>query len=138
MENKLADHLFRHHYGKMVSILTSIFGLSNLELVEDAIQDTFAKAVQSWKGNIPENPEAWLTKAAKNRVVDLFRKAKTQRLWSEKLSSGPSAIRLNEMFLDKEIEDSQLRMVFTACHPALSSKDQVAFALKTISGFGTR
>ncbi len=138
MENKLADHLFRHQYGKMVSILTSIFGLSNLELIEDAIQDTFAKAVQSWRGNIPENPEAWLTKAAKNRAVDLFRKLKAEHNRIELATSGPSAILLNELFLDEEIADSQLRMIFTACHPVLNSKDQIAFALKTISGFGTK
>ena len=44
MEGQLIDHLFRHHYGKMVSILTRIFGLDHLETVEDAVQDTFIKA----------------------------------------------------------------------------------------------
>ena len=41
MEHKLVDHLFRHQYGKMVAILTNFFGLSYLEMIEDAVQDTF-------------------------------------------------------------------------------------------------
>ena len=77
METKLIDHLFRHHSGKMVSVLTRFFGLEHLEIIEDAVQDTFIKASLSWRTKQPENPEAWLTKAAKNRVLDIFRKLKT-------------------------------------------------------------
>ncbi|UWX54090.1 sigma-70 family RNA polymerase sigma factor [Maribacter litopenaei] len=129
------DHLFRHQYGKMVSILTRIFGLSNLELIEDAVQDTFLKASIKWRNNIPENPEAWLTTASKNRVIDLLRKLKSESANIEKLSRGTSSISINNLFLAEEIEDSQLRMIFTACHPSLKPQDQIAFALKTISGF---
>ena len=138
MDNKTVDHLFRHQYGKMVSILTRIFGLAHLETIEDAIQDTFINAIKVWRHQMPENPEAWLTKAAKNRAIDLFRKLKADQNRYSKFSSGPSAILLNDLFLDHEIEDSQLRMIFTACHPILNQKDQIAFALKTISGFGTK
>ena len=75
MQNqKMIDHLFRQHYGKMVSILTRIFGLRHLETIEDAVQDTFINAVKSWQTKVPENPEGWLIKAAKNRILDLFRK----------------------------------------------------------------
>ncbi|MDG2447984.1 MAG: sigma factor [Saprospiraceae bacterium] len=76
MENQIIDHLFRHQYGKMVSILTNIFGLPHLETIEDAVQDIFIKAMIKWRNQIPENPEAWLTAAAKNRVIDLLRKIK--------------------------------------------------------------
>lgn len=134
----IMDHLFRHHYGKMVSVLTRIFGLSNLEIIEDAVQDTFIKALSAWRINPPENPEAWLTKAAKNRVIDIFRKINADQKRIPKLQSGPSTFAINELFLDDEIEDSQLRMIFTACHPVLNPKDQIAFALKTISGFSTK
>ena len=71
-ENKLTEHFFRHHYGKMVSVLTRIFGTENLETIEDAVQDTFITAMTAWRTKIPENPEAWLTKAAKNRAIDLL------------------------------------------------------------------
>jgi len=133
------DHLFRHQYGKMVSILTRIFGLTNLEVIEDAVQDTFIKAMVAWRSGIPDNPEAWLTKAAKNRTIDLFRKLSADEQRIPKLAhSGPAAIALNDLFLDTEIEDSQLRMIFTACHPILNPKDQLSFALKTVSGFSAK
>lgn len=138
MENQHIDYLFRHHSGKMVSVLTRIFGLSNLEIIEDAIQDTFLKASVSWKKSIPENPEAWLTKAAKNRVLDIFRKLKTEQKYIPEFKIGTEAIAIQELFLDTEIQDAQLRMIFTACHPKLETKDQIVFALKTISGFTTK
>lgn len=138
METPGIDHLFRHHYGKMVSVLTRIFGLSHLETIEDAVQDTFLKASVSWRTHLPENPEAWLTQSAKNRVLDLFRKLKAERERIPDISSAMEAMSLHELFLDTEIADSQLRMIFTACHPQLASKDRISFALKTVSGFSNK
>ena len=132
------DHLFRHQFGKMVSTLCRIFGPAHLETIEDAIQDTFAKASITWRKGIPENPEAWLTKAAKNRTIDLFRQLKSQKERGHYLSNGTSTIALSELFLDHEIADSQLRMIFMACHPRLDSRDQIAFALKSIAGFSQK
>ena len=132
------DHLFRHQYGKMVAILTKIFGLPLLETIEDAVQDTFLLAAVKWRKEIPENPEGWLTTAAKNRVVDLLRKIKAEEGRLAKLQQGTSAISIHQLFLDHEIEDSQLRMIFTACHPLLKPQDQIAFALKTIAGFSQK
>lgn len=134
----LIDHLFRHQFGKMVSILCRIFGLEHLETIEDALQDTFIKASVSWRNGIPENPEAWLTTAAKNRTIDLFRSLKSEKERAKYLESSSSAIAFSELFLENEIADSQLRMIFTACHPALDPRDQIAFALKTIAGFSQK
>ncbi|MBL4663917.1 MAG: sigma-70 family RNA polymerase sigma factor [Flavobacteriaceae bacterium] len=138
MEPKMIDHLFRHHYGKMVSVLTRIFGLAHLETIQDAVQDTFLKATISWKNKPPENPEAWLTKSAKNRVLDIFRKLNAERKRVPQITNGMDAMAINELFLDTEIEDSQLRMIFTACHPYLSPTERIAFSLKTISGFSSK
>lgn len=138
MDNKHQDidHLFRNQYGKMVSILTRMIGLHHLSLAEDAVQDTFIKAMSSWKiKGIPERPEAWLMTAAKNRAIDLIRKTKSDQKRDLLLSNGASSMNIDELFLSTEIEDSVLRMIFTACHPVLKPKDQIAFALKTISGF---
>ena len=131
----MIDHLFRHQYGKMVSILTRIFGLQHLQTIEDAVQDTFINAIKAWQGNIPENPEAWLTMSAKNRVLDLFRKFSAEDKRIAKIVTGAETIAINELFLEHEVDDSVLRMIFAACNPILNSKDQIAFALKTISGF---
>ena len=138
MAEDTIDHLFRHQYGKMVSILTRIFGLAHLETIEDAVQDTFVMALSAWRVKTPENPEAWLTKAAKNRAIDLFRKLSAEQKRALKWESGPATIAVDNLFLDSEIEDSQLRMIFTACHPSLNPSEQIAFSLKTIAGFSSK
>ncbi len=138
MERKIVDHLFRHQYGKMVAILTNFFGLSHLETIEDAVQDTFVKATLQWRTKLPENPEAWVMAAAKNRIIDLLRQIKAEKDRLTKVTNGSAAFQLNELFLDHEVEDSQLRMLFVACHPALSAEEQIAFSLKTISGFSMK
>ncbi len=134
----IVDHLFRHQYGKMVAILSKIFGLANLGLIEDAVQDTFIKAALKWRNEIPENPEAWLIKAAKNRAIDLLRKVNTEKRNYQKISHGSVALEINEYFLDHEVEDSQLRMLLVACHPLFSQEEQIAFALKALSGFSMK
>lgn len=138
MEHKDIDHLFRDHSGKMVSVLTRIFGLKHLDIIEDAVQDTFLKASLSWRKQQPEYPEAWLTKVAKNRVIDIFRTLKRRQEKHSTLTTGTDAIAINELFLDTQIEDAQLRMIFTACHPKLDSRDRISFALKTVSGFNIK
>ena len=100
MEARLIDHLFRHHSGKMVSVLTRIFGLVHLEIIEDAVQDTFIKASLAWRNQQPDNPEAWLTKAAKNRVLDIFRKLKTERKHLPNLKHGIDHANQAVAFLD--------------------------------------
>ena len=139
---QLVDHLFRHEAGKMIAVLTRVFGIHNLELVEDTVQETFLKALQVWRyGALPDNPSAWLMRVARNRTIDLIRR-------QQKLAdiSGELSLRLQQQaessieyfFLDTEIADSQLRMIFTCCHPALCVEDQVALTLKTVSGFGVQ
>lgn len=138
MPQKVVDHLFRHQYGKMVAILSRIFGLAHLQLVEDAIQDTFVKAALQWRNEVPDNPEAWLTLGAKNRVIDLIRQLNAERDRYQKISQGAVALEISEFFLDHEVEDSQLRMILVAGHPAMSRDEQIAFALKAISGFSIK
>jgi predicted RNA polymerase sigma factor len=69
---QLVDHLFRHESGKLVSVLTRIFGSDNLDLAEDVVQDSLVEAINQWtyKG-VPENPSAWLFMVAKKRLLML-------------------------------------------------------------------
>jgi RNA polymerase sigma-70 factor (ECF subfamily) len=118
----------------VVSSLVRVFGISKLELIEDAVQDAFQKAVVHFRNNeIPDYPGAWLNRVARNRAIDLLRKIKLEE--KTEFFSGPASIAMTEVFSDYEIEDNQLRLLFTICHPSLKSKDQVIFALKTFSGF---
>ncbi len=134
----LVDHLFRHQYGKLVAGLSRAFGLNQLELIEDCIQDTFLQASIKWRVKAPENPEAWLSLAARNRAIDLLRQGKARESRERAIQSKLTPDTLNDYFLDHEVEDSQLRMIFVACHPSFSREEQIAFALKTVSGFSMR
>src|SRR5436190_23920965 len=76
----LADHLFRHEAGKMVSILTNIFGIERLQLAEDVVQESLVRALQTWPYyGVPKNPAAWLTQTAKNLALDVIRREKNFR-----------------------------------------------------------
>lgn len=138
----LLDHLFRHQSGKMIAVLTRIFGLHNLQLAEDVIQEAFLKAVQTWKFNkLPDNPSAWLMQVAKNKAIDIIRKQQNFHNYSEEFAhhlENETENPLQQFFLDSEIEDSQLRMIFACCHPSLKEEDQIALTLKTASAFSTR
>ena len=93
----------------MVSVLTRMIGLNNLSMAEDAVQDTFVKAMSSWKINgLPDNPRAWLMQAAKNRSIDLIRKTKSTQEREALFVNGVGSIAVEELFLDSEIEDSVL------------------------------
>src|SRR6266513_862120 len=72
---QLIDTFFRVEAGRMVSTLTRIFGLDNIDLAEDVVQDAMLKALQHWSyGNVPSNPSAWIMQVAKNRALDILRK----------------------------------------------------------------
>src|SRR5215470_5121720 len=99
------DHCFRHEAGRMVATLTRIFGINNLALAEDAVQDAFCRAVEVWRfRGVPENPSAWLMATAKHRAIDILRRERTaQNLAPElarELEAEQSAARLFETALD--------------------------------------
>jgi RNA polymerase sigma-70 factor (ECF subfamily) len=142
--HKLVDHLFRHQAGKMISVLVRLFGIYNLELAEDVVQDTMRQALLDWSlGNIPENPEAWLMAVAKRKAINCAAKAKFIRHFAEEYdrlpkSNLPSSLIFDNIFLDQEVKDSQLRMIFTCCNPLLSTESQITLTLKTLCGFSIR
>ncbi|NUM80549.1 sigma factor, ECF subfamily protein, partial [bacterium] len=135
------NHLFRHESGKMVSLLTRIFGFHNLQLAEDVVQETLLKALTIWPfSGIPHNPSGWLFQTAKNLALDKIRRERFTVHYADDLSlllkSEWSVVStLNDLFLGNEIQDDQLRMMFTCCHPAFPIESQVALTLKTLCGF---
>jgi len=141
---KTVDHLFRHEAGKMVSVLTRIFGFPNIEQAEDIVQDTILKALEIWKwGKIPDNPQAWLYKTAKNKAIDLIRREKLKYKIENEISillqsEYSLTPKVHELFTEGEIKDSQLRMMFACCHPVISRESQVTLMLKTLCGLSIR
>ncbi len=137
--NQLAGHLFRHESGKMTAVLSRIVGLKNLETAEDIVQDTLLQAMQSWRHTIPENPSAWLYKVARNKAIDHIRRRKKFNEVSPRYvyllqSENNPSHEVNQLFLDDEIQDSQLRMIFACCHPSIPEESQIALTLKTLCG----
>src|SRR5471030_115112 len=122
---ELSDHLFRHEAGRMVAALTRVFGVHNLSLAEDVVQDAFCRALEVWKfRGVPENPSAWLMTTAKNRALDILRRQRTARTFAPELgrlseSEWTLASVPEEFFAASVIKDSQLRMMFSCCHPRL-------------------
>ena len=137
--HQVVDHLFRHESGKMIAALTRIFGIHNLEMAEDVVQEAFLAATQVWKFELPDNPSAWLQKVAKNKALDIVRRQQNFRQYSTEIAlrlQQETENTVDQFFHDDEIFDSQLRLIFTCCHPQLKEEDQVAITLKTVSGFG--
>ncbi|WP_101450302.1 RNA polymerase sigma factor [Aquimarina sp. MAR_2010_214] len=140
ISNKI-DHLFRHEYGKLVSVLTKTFGTSNIELAEDIVQEAMLEALNRWTYNgIPTNPVGWIYKVAKNKAVNILNREKYKRQYASDIahllqSEWTVAPTLEQIFTDKEIADDQLRMIFTCCNPIISKDSQVALTLKTLCGF---
>ncbi len=122
----------------MVAVLTRIFGFDQLELIEDVVQEAFLSALRAWRGRTPENPAGWLMQVAKNRAVDQLRRGRLQVRQAATMEPAAFVVRVNELFHEKELADSQLRLVFACCHPALEEKDQIAFTLQLASGFGVK
>src|SRR5579864_7509511 len=74
--NAVVEHLFRHEYGKLVSILVRSIGISKLDDVEDVVQDALMAAMTGWSfRGVPENPTGWLLQVARNKMVDLHRRS---------------------------------------------------------------
>jgi RNA polymerase sigma factor (sigma-70 family) len=138
--SQVVEHLFRHEWGKMVAILTRIFGVENLTLAEDVVQEALSRALQTWPFyGVPENPAAWIMRASRNLALDVVRR---QKVFREKeaeivhLMDRPQASPDDAIFSDREIADDRLRMIFVCCHPVVPAEAQIALALKTLCGFG--
>jgi len=136
------DHLFRREAGRMVATLTRIFGVHNLALAEDVVQDAFCRALELWKyRGVPENPSAWLMATAKNRALDILRHDRMARTAAPELArlvenASKLAPGFDELFSAHLIKDDQLRMMFSCCHPKLAEEAQVALVLHILCGFG--
>lgn len=134
----LVEHFFRHEAARLVSVLTRVFGWRHFDLVEDMVQSTLLDALQAWRVGVPENPSGWLHRVAKNKILDALRRNQIGRRIVEELAATqtPHEDELDGLFLDSEIEDSQLKMMFACCHPRLARENQLALTLKALCGFG--
>jgi len=136
--------LFRHESGRMVSALVRVFGLHNLALAEDAVQDALCRALEVWKlQGVPEKPGAWLMEAARHRAIDVLRRERTRRTFAPDVTrlletEWTLSSTVDELFTDHELRDDLLRMMFSCCHPQVAEERQIALILNLLCGFGVR
>ncbi len=140
--DEIISHLFRQESGKMVAVLSRLFGLSQVDEAQDLVQDTLLAAMKVWpyKG-VPANPSAWLMQVAKNKAIDYLRKQHNHQdkmlEYGYLLNSEYSLSQtVAHVFSENEIEDNQLRMMFACCHPSLAEEGSIALVLKLLCGFG--
>ena len=129
------ERAFREAHGAAVATLVRVFG--DISLAEDAVQDAFVAAMDSWPRNgLPANPTAWIVTTARNRAIDVLRRDERGRelyrhLAATHVSSVPAEVPEEDPDL---MRDDQLRLIFTCCHPAIRVEHQVALTLRLIGG----
>ena len=132
-DDREIEEAFRRESGRAVATLVRRFG--DIDVAEEAVQEAFVEAVRHWpEKGIPPSPAGWIITTAKNRAIDRLRRE------SLRDDRQTQAIRLLEDDGPDEIEiveDDQLRLIFTCCHPALGVGAQVALTLRLIAGLQT-
>jgi RNA polymerase sigma factor (sigma-70 family) len=138
-QQELIPHLFRTEFGRITAALCKLFGFENISVAEDITSETFLSALDTWpyKG-IPKNPQAWLYIVAKNKAKNILTRKK---LFNQKISraveSGqPTEYVMDIDLTDRNINDSQLQMLFAVCHPCIPPEAQIGLALRILCGFG--
>ena len=128
------EDIFRREHGLVLSSLIKTFG--DFDVAEEALAEAVASAVETWpRSGTPENPAAWLLTVARRKAIDRLRR---RRRLDEKLAllAGEEAAGPMDP-VDSNVPDERLRLIFTCCHPALSSEGQVALTLRTLGGLTT-
>jgi RNA polymerase sigma-70 factor, ECF subfamily len=133
----MLERIFRTESGAVLATLIRLLG--DFQLAEDALQDAFTTAIETWsRDGLPASPGAWLTTTARRKALDRLRHL---RIVEAKSSELALSIRLErEAYGTRDdievspVPDDHLRLIFTCCHPALSQEAQVALTLRTLGG----
>jgi RNA polymerase sigma-70 factor (ECF subfamily) len=126
------EAVYRAESRRVFATLVRLLG--DFDLAEEALSEAFRAALEQWpEQGMPANPRAWLVSAGRFKAIDAIRRrARFEPLDEEQVEAIPAEEREAE-----EIEDDRLRLIFTCCHPALSSDAQVALTLREVCGLKT-
>ena len=135
------EAVFRIEQAKLIAVLARM--VRDVGIAEDLAQEALIVALERWpESGIPDNPGAWLMATAKRRAIDIFRRNKLLERKHEELSrelevqqemNSPDL----DTAIDDDISDDLLRLIFTACHPVLSSEARAALTLRLLGGLTT-
>ncbi len=127
------ERIFRAEYGRAVAVLVRILG--DIDLAEDSVAEAFAAALTHWPGaGLPPSPAGWIITTARNRAIDKLRReaSRQDRHAQAALLQGGT-----EPAQEGPVHDDRLRLIFTCCHPALSTSARVALTLRLLGGLST-
>jgi RNA polymerase sigma-70 factor (ECF subfamily) len=133
---------FRRDSGKAIAVLVRQLG--SIDDAEEAVQDAFVRALETWpRDGIPPSPAGWIITTARNRALDVVRRESSRderhqgsfRMFGSAAAPDPGDAVATA--LDEAVEDDQLRLMFTCCHPALALDARVALTLRLIAGIET-
>jgi len=139
--HRVIEAVWRMESGKLIAGLARI--VRDVGLAEDLAQDALLAALERWPtGGVPDNPGAWLMATAKHRSIDQDRRRamlerKLEQLGHELEAQQEAAVPDLDAALDDHVGDDMLRLMFTACHPVLSTDARVALTLRMIGGLTT-
>jgi RNA polymerase sigma-70 factor (ECF subfamily) len=127
------ERVFREEYGRAVAVLVRVFG--DIDVAEEAVQDAFTTAVQRWPATgLPPSPAGWIITTARNRAIDRLRRESSR----EDRHAQAALLHAREEPVDEgAVGDDRLRLIFSCCHPALSTAAQVALTLRLLGGLTT-
>ena len=139
--NRTVEAVWRIESARLIAGLARVAG--DVGLAEELAQDAFVAALEQWpRSGVPDNPGAWLMTTAKNRGIDRLRRLqnlerKQQELGRELESRQVSETAAVDAALDDHVGDDLLSLVFTTCHPVLSTDARVALTLRLLGGLTT-
>jgi RNA polymerase sigma-70 factor, ECF subfamily len=138
VDDAAVGRVFREESGRSVAALIRVFG--DIDVAEDAVQEAFAVALRKWPADgLPPNPGGWITTTARNRAIDrLRRESRGRELLDELALLTPGDDDPGTPEDEGPVHDDRLRLIFTCCHPGLSTEAQVALTLRLLGGLSTR
>ena len=131
--HKELERIYRQHSRRVLATLIRLLG--DFTLAEEAMQEAFAAAVQQWPvEGMPDNPAAWLIRTGHRRGIDQIRRRQTARQYAHLLGGDDDPVEDPD---GQAVEDDQLRLLFTCCHPGLAMSARVALTLREMCGLTT-
>src|SRR5439155_14969914 len=132
----IAETVYRAESRRVFATLVRLLG--DFDIAEEALHDAFHAALEQWpRDGIPDNPRAWLVSAGRFKAIDGIRRGARFDSIEDHAEHVENIVDESTPSNDESIEDDRLRLVFTCCHPALSSDAQVALTLREVCGLTT-
>ncbi|MBO0916777.1 RNA polymerase sigma factor [Streptomyces laculatispora] len=127
------ERLFRAEYGRCVAVLVGAFG--DIGIAEEAVQEAFTTALDRWPvTGLPPAPAGWIITTARNRAVDRLRREASR---ADRHAQAALLHAGTEPAEEGPVRDDRLRLIFTCCHPSLSTAAQIALTLRLLGGLTT-